>query len=52
MSLVTFVAWFGPAVYSQAIGSFALTLLTVCLVLQLAILSISLFVPKRNLVEN
>jgi ABC-type transport system involved in cytochrome c biogenesis permease subunit len=52
MSLVTFAAWFGPAVLAQALGSFALTLLTVCLVLQFAILSVPLFVPRRHLAEN
>lgn len=49
MSLVTFVAWFGPAVYTEAVGQSALTLLAVCLVVQLAILSFSLFVPKHKL---
>jgi hypothetical protein len=49
MSLVTFVAWFGPAVYREAVGQSALTLLAVCLFVQLAILSFSLFVPKHKL---
>jgi ABC-type transport system involved in cytochrome c biogenesis permease subunit len=52
MSLVTFAAWFGPAAYTEAVGPFALTLLSVCLVVQLAILSFSLFVPKCRLVES
>jgi hypothetical protein len=52
MSLVTFVAWFGPAVYSEAVGPLGLTLLGVCLVVQLAILSFSLFVPQQRLAEN
>jgi hypothetical protein len=52
MSLVTFAAWFGPAVYSQAVGQSALTILIVCLVVQLAILSFSFFVPKARFAEN
>ena len=49
MSLVTFVAWFGPAVYMKSVGPAVLAVLVVCLVVQLAILSISLFLPKRTL---
>jgi ABC-type transport system involved in cytochrome c biogenesis permease subunit len=52
MSLVTFAAWFGPAVYSQAVGPGALALLGVCLAVQLAMLSASLLVPKRTFAEN
>jgi ABC-type transport system involved in cytochrome c biogenesis permease subunit len=52
MSLVTFGAWFGPLVYTEAVGQTALVLLAVCLVVQLAILSFSLFVPKPRLAEN
>jgi hypothetical protein len=52
MSLVTFAAWFGPLVYTQAVGQSALTLLAVCLIVQLAILSFSLFVPKHRLAET
>jgi ABC-type transport system involved in cytochrome c biogenesis permease subunit len=52
MSLVTFAAWFGPAVYSETVGQFAITLLAICLVAQLAILSFSLFVPNQSLAEN
>jgi hypothetical protein len=49
MSLVTFVAWFGPAVYTQSVGPAVLAVLVVCLVVQLAILSFSLFLSKRTL---
>jgi hypothetical protein len=49
MSLVTSLAWFGPAVYMKSIGPTLLAVLVVCLVVQLAILSISLFLPKRTL---
>lgn len=49
MSLVTFVAWFGPAVYMKSVGPVLLAVLIVCLVVQLAILSISLFLPKGTL---
>ena len=49
MSLVTFVAWFGPAVYMKSVGPSVLAVLVVCLVVQLAILSISLFLSKRTL---
>ena len=49
MSLVTFVAWFGPAVYMESVGPSVLAVLVVCLVVQLAILSISLFLSKRTL---
>jgi hypothetical protein len=52
MSLVTFVAWFGPVVDAAAVGQSAVTLLVVCLVVQLAILSFSLFVSKHKLAEN
>ncbi len=49
MSLVTFVAWFGPAVYMESVGPSVLAFLVVCLVVQLAILSISLFLSRRTL---
>jgi hypothetical protein len=49
MSLVTFVAWFGPAVYTESVGPLVLAVLVVCLVVQLAILSVSLFLSKRTL---
>jgi ABC-type transport system involved in cytochrome c biogenesis permease subunit len=52
MSLVTFAAWFGPLVYSQAVGHLALAILGVALVAQLAMLSASLFVPQRSFAEN
>ena len=52
MSLVTFVAWFGPAVYMESVGPSVLAVLVVCLVVQLAILSISLFLSKRTLAES
>jgi hypothetical protein len=48
MSLVTFVAWFGPAVYMESVGASILAFLVVCLVVQLAILSISFFLSKRT----
>jgi hypothetical protein len=48
MSLVTFVAWFGPAVYMESVGPSVLAVLVVCLVVQLAILSISLLLSKRT----
>ena len=49
MSLVTCVAWFGPVVYAADVGQLALVLLVAAFVVQLAILSISLFLPKRAL---
>jgi hypothetical protein len=49
MSLVTSVAWFGPAVYLQSVGPSVLAAIVVCLVLQLAILSISIVLSKRTL---
>ena len=49
MSLVTLIAWFGPAVYIESVGPVALAALVVGLVVQLAILSVSLFLPKRTL---
>lgn len=45
MSLVTFVAWFGPPVYTKSVGTSVLAVLCVCLFVQLAILSLSLFLP-------
>jgi hypothetical protein len=52
MSLVTFSAWFGPAVYLDAVGPSALALLGVGLAVQLAMLAASLFVPQRTFAEN
>lgn len=52
MSLVTFVAWFGPAVYMESVGPSDLAVLIVCLIVQLSILSISLFLSKRTLAES
>ncbi len=52
MSLVTFVAWFGPAVYMESVGPSVLAVLIVCLIVQLSILSISLFLSKRTLAES
>jgi hypothetical protein len=49
MSLVTFVAWFGPAVYMQSVGPAVLAVLVLCLVVQLVILSISVVRSKRSL---
>ena len=49
MSLVTLVAWFGPAVYMESVGPSVLAVLVVCLVVQLAILSISFFLSKSTL---
>ena len=49
MSLVTFVAWFGPAVYLDDVGQSALIALVVAFIVQLAILSISFLLPKRAL---
>jgi hypothetical protein len=49
MSLVTFVAWFGPAVYMQAVGPAVLVMFVLCLVVQLAILSASVVISKRTL---
>jgi hypothetical protein len=49
MSLVTLVAWFGPAVYMQSVGPSVLAVLVVCLVVQLAILGISVVLSKRTL---
>lgn len=46
MSLVTFVAWFGPAVYRKDVGPVALALLGVALFVQLSILSISFVLPN------
>ncbi len=52
MSLVTFVAWFGPAVYLNDVGPVALALLAVALFVQLSILSISFFLPKPCLADS
>lgn len=52
MSLVTFVAWFGPAVYMEPVGQSVLAFLIVCLIVQLSILSISLFLSKTTLAES
>jgi hypothetical protein len=52
MSLVTFVAWFGPAVYLNDVGPLALALLAVALFVQLSILSISFFVPRTCLADS
>ncbi len=52
MSLVTFVAWFGPAVYVEAVGPSVLAVLVVCLIVQLSILSISISLSKRTLAES
>jgi hypothetical protein len=52
MSLVTFVAWFGPAVYSRPVGGSLQVVLAACLVGQLAVLTISLFLPKRTLAPS
>ena len=49
MSLVTFGAWVGPAMYMKSLGPFFLAVLVVCLVVQLAILSVSPFLSKRAL---
>ncbi len=49
MSLVTFVAWFGPEVYMKSVGPSLLAVLVICLVAQLAILSISVFLSKCTL---
>ncbi len=52
MSLVTFVAWFGRAVYMESVGPSVVAVLIVCLIVQLSILSISLFLSKRTLAES
>jgi hypothetical protein len=49
MSLVTFVAWFGPWVYADDVSRLALGLLVAAFMVQLAILSIAFFLPKRAL---
>ncbi len=49
MSLVTFIAWFGPTVYMESSGPAVLALFVVCLVVQLAILSIGFVLSKRAL---
>ncbi len=46
MSLVTSVAWFGPAVYMESVGPPAIAILMVGLVVQLAILSTGFFIAK------
>jgi hypothetical protein len=48
MSLVIFVAWFGPAVYADVVGGGVFAVLVVCLVVQLSILGISFFMTKRE----
>lgn len=48
MSLVTFVAWFGP-VYMESVGPSVLAVLVVGLAVQLAILSIGFVLSKRTL---
>lgn len=52
ISLVTFAAWFGPAVYEKLLGPVALILLAVTLMAQLAILTFSFFVPTPTVAEN
>jgi cytochrome c assembly protein len=52
MSLVTFVAWFGPAVYMESVGPSVVAVLVVGLIVQLSILSISLFLSKTTLAES
>lgn len=49
MSLVTFAAWSGPAVYMKSVGPTVFAILAVCFLVQLAILSVSLFLPRRTL---
>lgn len=52
MSLVTFVAWFGPAVYLESVGPSVLAVLIAGLIVQLSILSISLILSKRTIAES
>lgn len=52
MSLVTFVAWFGPAVYMESVGPSVLAVLIVCLIVQLSILCISHFLSKTTVAES
>jgi hypothetical protein len=49
MSLVTCVAWLWPLVYMEPVGQYVLALLIVCLMVQLSILSASVFLSKRGL---
>ncbi len=48
-SIVTFVAWVGPAVYLQELGAVTLAFLAVALVAQLSLLGVSLFMSDREL---
>ncbi len=48
-SIVTFVAWVGPAVYLQELGAVTLAFLAVALVAQMALLGVSLFMSRREL---
>lgn len=50
MSLVIFVAWFGPAVYLEAVGGAVFALLAFCLLAQLLVLGASFFVAKREVI--
>ena len=52
LSLVTIVALFGPVVYVESVGTSVFAFFIGGLILQLSILSISLFVPQCKLAEH
>jgi hypothetical protein len=52
LSLVTFVAWFGPVVYSETLGVPAVALLVLGMIAQLSILGMSLLAPRRCFAES
>jgi hypothetical protein len=49
MSLVTLVAWIGPAVYLKSVGPSVFAVLVAGLIVQLAVLSIRFVLSKRTL---
>ena len=51
-SIVTFVAWVGPMVYTQELGAIAVALLVVALVAQLSMLGVSLLLSSRELAQE
>jgi Cytochrome C assembly protein len=52
LSIVTFLAWFGPPVYMHELGVTAVAFLIVALVAQLSMLGVSLLLPGRELAQE
>ena len=46
LSIVTFVAWFGPPVYMQELGAIAVAFLVVALIAQLSLFGVSLLLAR------